>query len=277
MADLLELTIPYFPEFSDSPSTDSESSNLASLLAGEFSALLGGAHAILQQDEDWPRCEMCGRSLVPYLQINVSTAHTPAEFRAHLDLPSESSHTDAATLFQVFVCTGPGRNGSCLEDWTSGAHPGEAMRARLVRCGDNTSPRAIAHPEALAGARGVLPQRVISEWTPWNPEAPHFQMLDIMDGVVYDEDFYDAHEPAGGLKLLGNAVLGGCLRVCGGPATDRDLLLGKVQNFPDTDGHSAHGEAEGYLCYRSLVQLGTDDGDVSDYTVRYAMCSPVSA
>ncbi|EIW53018.1 uncharacterized protein TRAVEDRAFT_67328 [Trametes versicolor FP-101664 SS1] len=245
MTDLLELTTPYFPEFSDLPSTD-EPSNLASLLAGVFSALLGGAHAMLQEDEEWPHCKMCGRPLVPYLQINATTAHTPAEFRAHLDCPP--SRTDAATLFQVFICTGPGRNGSCLEDWTSGAHPGVAMRARLVHCGSQTAVRPIETPEALAGARGVLPQRVISEWTPGNPEVPHFEMLDMMDGGEYDEDFYDAHEPAGGLKLLGNAV------------------LGKVQNFPDTNGRPPHGEAEGYLCYRSLVQLGTDDGDMSDYT-----------
>lgn len=208
MADLLELTTPYLPEFSDTPSTD-EPSKLTSLLAGDFSALLGGTHAMLQEDEEWPHCKMCGRPLVPYLHINATTAHTPAEFRAHLDHPPP--HPDATTLFQVFICTGPGRNGSCLEDWTSGAHPGEAMRARLVHCGSQTTVRTIENPEALAGARGVIPQRVISEWTPGNPEVPHFEMLDLMDGVEYDEDFYDAHEPAGGLKLLGNAVLGGCL------------------------------------------------------------------
>lgn len=134
MADLLQLTTPYFSEFADTPSTD-EPSNLTSLLAGDFSALLGGTHTMLQEDEEWPQCKMCGHPLVPYLQINATTTHTPAEFRAHLDYPL--SHPDATTLFQVFICTGPGRNGSCLEDWTSGAHPGEAMR----------TPRALRQPD----------------------------------------------------------------------------------------------------------------------------------
>ncbi|KAL1942179.1 hypothetical protein VTO73DRAFT_6243 [Trametes versicolor] len=129
------------------------------------------------------------------------------------------------------------------------------VHASCTAAGSQTTVRTIESPEALAGARGVIPQRVISEWTPENPEVPHFEMLDLMDRVEYDEDFYDAHEPAGGLKLLGNAV------------------LGKVQSFPDTNGHPPHAEGEGYLCYRSLVQLGTDDGDVSDYTETFLYSS----
>ncbi|KAI9065909.1 hypothetical protein FKP32DRAFT_1590233 [Trametes sanguinea] len=258
MTEQLELITPYLPVYAE-PVLDahdkSEPNLLAGLLVGDYSALYGGSHPALKDDEKWPRCETCANRtpLVPYLQINLSTEHTPAEFRSVLP----PLRPDGFTLFQVFVCTAYGENpGSCFEDWMSGAAEGKAWLARVVHFeGDANgllAPKTAEYEEARRSlvAELVPTQRIITAWTPGSPEVPHEEMLFQMGCMDYDAEFYDAHEPVSGLKLLGHAV------------------LGKVQNFPEDEDQqegcsscSASDAPNTIWGFRCLVQLGTDEVD----------------
>ncbi|KAI0641667.1 hypothetical protein C8Q79DRAFT_285508 [Trametes meyenii] len=260
------LTTPYFPAYAEASTGDQDA--LVSLLRGDISAVFGGSFPALKPDEPWPCCKACARPLQPYLQINVSTDHTPGPFRALFSTLEASGHADieTITLLQVFLCTGEGPNFLCFEDCISGAAEGESW---LVRClaiaKDSSSPVSSDQPpRELASIEEMLertslqtdsedtitfPLRVILSWSPGNPEVPHFEEQFGMD-FECDDALYDAHEPARGLKLLGNAIWGKVTNVTG-----------------PNSGWCAACEAAGTKVwdYRCLVQLGTDDIQVEDF------------
>ncbi|KAI0641670.1 hypothetical protein C8Q79DRAFT_988709 [Trametes meyenii] len=261
-----ELTIPHFPNYRDghmdgASSYIAELFNLAALAAGDISSIFGGTLPILNEGEAWPRCASCARPLSPYLQVNASSVHTPEEFRAVLfeleDCPArhKEGSGDLTPLFQVFLCTKGGRDFSCLEQSASGA---VSTPAWLIRCAKISTRSATGIPRALASAENTtawgsidpdfsLPQRVISSWTAGNPEALAIEALDELDDIGdYDGAFFEAHGPASGLKLLGNAVLGKVNNISG-PLNGR-CTEGAGDDL-DADG--------GHWDYRCLVQLGT--------------------
>ncbi|KAI9058061.1 hypothetical protein FKP32DRAFT_1298385 [Trametes sanguinea] len=128
MADGIELITPYFPVYSEPSPVGAveigeppEATLTSQLLAGNFSALLGGAYPILKAGEEWPRCQTCAARtpLVPYLQINLSSPHTPGpEFSAAAFSPVRP---DGVTLFQVFLCIAPSPANSCIAASKTGA------------------------------------------------------------------------------------------------------------------------------------------------------------
>ncbi|OSD03242.1 hypothetical protein PYCCODRAFT_1434657 [Trametes coccinea BRFM310] len=261
MTGQLELITPYLPVYSE-PIHDTQNNDkpnlLAGLLAGDFSALYGGSHPALKADEKWPRCETCANRtpLVPYLQINLSTECTPAEFR-NLVPPLRP---DGVTLFQVFVCTAYGENpGNCFEDWISGAAEGKAWLVRVVHFdGDADGLLASEAAEFQEAQRSLVTelvptQRIVATWTPENPEVPHRETLFQLGCTDYDEEFYDAHEPVSGLKLLGHAILGMVENLPGDGDQEEGCSSCNADHSPDSA-----------WSFRCLVQLGTDVVDDCD-------------
>ncbi|OJT03274.1 hypothetical protein TRAPUB_6141 [Trametes pubescens] len=202
------LLTPYFPKYSDE-----RDDSLRALLSGEeVSALFGGSTPYLQADEEWPCCKTCGHTLIPYLQINLSSERTPQEFRQYLP-PLDPKGT---TLFQIFICAEETDSGSCFEAWVMQVEEGESWIVRRVRVdADATGLGAsAAHDEARATLEEedqFIPERVIAEWTAGNPETEHWEAAG--SSADFDEAFYEAHKPADGLKLLGYGVRGTVLWV----------------------------------------------------------------
>ncbi|KAL1944836.1 hypothetical protein VTO73DRAFT_2456 [Trametes versicolor] len=235
---------PYFPKYSDETED-----GLRALLSGEaVSALFGGSTPYLQADEEWPLCKTCGHTLIPYLQINLSSERTPQEFRQHLP-PLES---EGVTLFQIFICAEETDSGSCFEAWVMQVEEGESWLVRRVRVDADATglDASVAHDQARASLEEdqFIPERIITEWTAGNPETEHWEAAG--SGADFDEAFYEAHKPAEGLKLLGYGV------------------RGKFYNTSSGDplGQCTAGDGGPHFDWRCLIQLGTRDEDNPIYT-----------
>ncbi|KAI0820896.1 hypothetical protein BC628DRAFT_1329420 [Trametes gibbosa] len=238
------LLTPYFPEYAEVTEHA-----LRALLAGDVSAIRGGSTPYLAAGEEWPRCTNCAHELVPYIQINVSSEQTPAAFRAHV-LPPPG--TGGTTLLQLFVCAEETDSGYCFEAWTMQQVEGngESWLLRTVRVVDTAGvgePESVPAHDAvrakLLEAEELLPERVISTWTAGRQET-----LDQESYWDYPEGFYEQHEPAEGLKLLGYPTLGKFY------TSARDT---EACNMGDDGPHND---------WRCLIQLGTREEDNPFYT-----------
>ena len=194
----LDLIMPWFPVYSDGPATPS-----ANILDPSVSAILGGSNPVLLRGEEWPRCGNCEDNiLIPYIQINVSSPRTPAELREKVGVDPEPGNI---ILLQVFICA-EDENADCFGQQLVAAYD-NAFLVRVIQ----VSPGAV-NTAAVAATRAALdedrffiPQRVISGWTPGNPEMLHEA---VNFDIACDDPQYLDHEPASGLKLLGQPVQG---------------------------------------------------------------------
>ena len=201
MPEANELLTPYFPVYS--PSAEPSAPHI---LDPSISAILGGANPVLLPGEAWPRCAICGSHLVPYIQINVSSPQTPSEFRQKVGVRPQPGHS---VILQVLVCA-EDESAVCFDESvvSGGGGDDEPFPAFLLRV-LQLSPESI-NAAAVHAARAemdvekfFIEQRVIVGWTAGNPEMPHEAA-----NFDYDEEAYQAHEPAMGLKLLGYPVQG---------------------------------------------------------------------
>ncbi|TFK94848.1 hypothetical protein K466DRAFT_118250 [Polyporus arcularius HHB13444] len=192
----LDLLTPYFPVFSTAPAS-------TNVFDPSVSAILGGSNPILLPDEGWPRCGNCEDNiLIPYIQINVSSPHTPAEFRQKVGVEAEPGHT---VLLQVFICA-EDECADCFGERLVGAYD-DAFLVRVIEVTpDSANTTAVEETRAgLAADRFFIPQGVISGWKPGNPEMLHEA---VNTEIEYDDPQYLEHAPAPGLKLLGFPVQG---------------------------------------------------------------------
>ncbi|RPD67388.1 hypothetical protein L226DRAFT_529739 [Lentinus tigrinus ALCF2SS1-7] len=192
----LDLVMPYFPVFPKNPaSTD--------VLDPSVSAILGGSNPILLPGEEWPRCGNCEDNiLIPYIQINVSSPQTPEEFRQKVGVEAKPGHT---VLLQVFICAEDG-TAECFEQRLVGAYD-DAFLLRVIQIPpDSANTAAVEATRAeLDEDRFFIAPRVISGWTPGNPELLHEA---VNNEIEPDDPQYLEHAPAPGLKLLGQPVQG---------------------------------------------------------------------
>ncbi|KAI0364634.1 hypothetical protein BV20DRAFT_974197 [Pilatotrama ljubarskyi] len=249
------LITPYFPDYAEQTQTDSQDS-LRALVSGDISAVFGGSNPYLQTGEEWPRCKHCQHTLVPYIQVNVSSERTPQAFREHVP-PLQGADDGGATLFQLFICAAESDEGpTCFESWVvnyTDEHTEDSWLLRRVRVdavangvsfgglGAHDAVRAALEEEDL-----LIPERVISGWRAGTPETVHWE---VADPETFDQAFYDAHEPAEGLKLLGYPV------------------QGKFHCTSTDDGLCAAGDEGPHDAWRCLIQLGTREDDNPIYTV----------
>ncbi|KAI0357207.1 hypothetical protein OH77DRAFT_1399680, partial [Trametes cingulata] len=236
----IPLITPYLPRYSD----ETEDS-LRALVSGDVSAVFGGSTPYLRADEEWPRCKQCQHTLIPYIQISLSSGKTPQAFRERIP----PLQTDGATLFQLFICAAESDLGdSCFEHWVvqySDEHVNDSWLIRRIHVdgGDAglASPEA-EHEASNAARRGPAPpERVILEWTAGTPETAHLEE----DSGDFDDEYYAAHEPAQGLKLLGYPE------------------RGKFYCTSTDSGECTAGDAGPHCDWRCLIQLGTQDEDNS--------------
>ncbi|KAH9850460.1 hypothetical protein C2E23DRAFT_869922 [Lenzites betulinus] len=243
------LLTAYFPEY-----TEDTAHPLRALLAGTVSAIRGGSHPYLAPGEDWPRCQRCAHPLIPYLQINLASETTPTQFREHVHAAAPAGE-GAGELWQLFVCAAETNAGFCFEAWTmqqaEGDGDGEPWLLRTVRV-DPASANAEDEGEdeaheavraTLADADEILPEQVIAAWMAGREET-----VDVESYWDYPEGFYEEHEPAEGLKLLGYPVLGKYYY------SARDIDQCKV------------GDDGPHFDWRCLVQLGTREEDNPFFT-----------
>ncbi|KAI0711036.1 hypothetical protein C8T65DRAFT_695484 [Cerioporus squamosus] len=183
----LDLLSPYFPVYSTAPAS-------TNVLDPSVSAILGGSSPVLLPGEEWPRCGNCEDTiLIPYIQINVTSPQTPAEFRQKVGVVAEPGHT---VLLQVFICA-EDEGAECFGQRLVGAYDDAFLSV-------NTATVEATRAE-LAADRWFIPQRVISGWRPGNPEMLHEA---VNNEIEPDDPQYLEHAPAPGLKLLGFPVQG---------------------------------------------------------------------
>ncbi|KAI0751184.1 hypothetical protein C8Q80DRAFT_557253 [Daedaleopsis nitida] len=252
MSDPNALITPYFPIYSTTAPAD--------ILNSSISAVLGGSNPALQPDEEWPRCSICEEHLIPYLQVNVSSPQTPSEFRQRVSVRPKPGHS---VILQVFICADD-ESATCFqESIVSGGGEGDrpAFLVRVVQI----APDAV-NSAAVQATRGEMDeekffveQRVITAWAAGNPEMAHEE-----GNYGYDEELYERHAPADGLKLLGYPVQGkffssyheSCPRVRGG-----DDNAAQNDDGGDVEAAALLHEAEAYGPWRCLLQLGTSTED----------------
>ena len=161
---------------------------------GENSMLIGGSSVYLSPNEPWPTCATCSQLLIPLIQLNVSSQSTPETFRSLL--PSVLPHGQAlATMLQLFVC----RTGDS-ECYTHSLLYSTTTRSWIFRVADVALTPSDA-PQVLP----FLPLRLVETWAPGKEETIHEELMWDQDD---SEEFYEEHEPAPGLKMLGHSVRG---------------------------------------------------------------------
>ncbi|KAJ3005731.1 hypothetical protein NUW54_g4212 [Trametes sanguinea] len=258
-ADIPPLT-PYFPEYSE----DVADSRRA-LLNGSISAVVGGHSPLLKKGEAWPRCNTpnCNRYLIPYIQISLSSAHTPAEFRQCLS-PIDSEGT---TLFQVFVCAATTDSGTCFEAWVNCTMEGNSWLVRKVHFAadghdveDDTRYDAVRAEMQESGEEIIeIPERVVSEWTA-GPQERYTEDECFSDDEDEegdeDEDGDEEEEEDGGRPDRAGCPKKG-LKLLGYPTR------GKYYSSTSPDGSDSceAGDAGPHAEWRCLIQLGTRDED----------------
>ena len=202
MADTndLDLRTPYFPIYSTTAPAD--------ILSPDISAIVGGSSPILLPHEEWPRCSKCEEQeyLIPLIHINVSSPQTPSEFRQKVGVRPQPGHS---VILQVLVCA-EDESAVCFdESVVSGGggddEPFPSFLLRVLQLSPESINAAAVHAARaeMDGEKFFIEQRVIVGWTAGNPEMPHEAA-----NFDYDEEAYQAHEPAMGLKLLGYPVQG---------------------------------------------------------------------
>ena len=191
----IDLIMPYFPVFLESHSS-------TNVLDPSVSAIFGGSNPVLLPDEEWPRCGRCKDILIPYIEINVSSPHTPDQFRQKVGIKAEPGHS---VLLQVFICADD--EGAYCFRMQLTVNNDEALLVRVIQVApglENTGAVEAAHAQ-LDADRYLIARRVVSGWTPGNPEMEH----EVFNRhFTHDDLQYLDHEPAHGLKLLGYPVLG---------------------------------------------------------------------
>ncbi|KAI0758157.1 hypothetical protein C8Q74DRAFT_1221853 [Fomes fomentarius] len=190
----VELMTPYFPSYSATAPPD--------IFDIRTSAIFGGSNPVLQPREEWPRCSVCDAHLIPVLQINVSSLGTPSEFRERIAVqPPPGQHV----ILQIFVCA-EDEEASCFSKSIIGGGGEGGFLVRVVRLAPGTANTAAVHAARaeMGEDKFFIEQRVITRWVAGNPEMLHEAVSD----EEYNEEIYQAHEPALGLKLLGYPVQG---------------------------------------------------------------------
>ncbi|KAK7063803.1 hypothetical protein R3P38DRAFT_2820440 [Favolaschia claudopus] len=176
---------------------------------GDNSMLIGGSLLYLQPDEDWPLCNTCAHPLVPLIQLNASSEHTPLALRTRI--PSAVPANDSrglATMVQLFVCP----ETDCYDTSTNYSTETRSWVVRIATVplvqSHSTSQKAKKKIEDGASAgegTGFLPPRIVETWRPGKKETFHWE---VQMGQDDSDEFYDIHEPVRGLKLLGHSVRG---------------------------------------------------------------------
>lgn len=191
----VELRTPYFPRYSTIAPPD--------IFDIRTSAIFGGSNPALQPDEEWPRCSRCAAHLIPFFQINVSSLGTPSEFRERIAVVQP--HPGQHVILQVFVCA-EDEGASCFSQSIIGGGGKGGFLVRVIRLAPGTADTAAVHAARveMSADKFFIEQRVITRWVAGNPEMLH----EAASYEEYNEEMYQAHEPALGLKLLGYPVHG---------------------------------------------------------------------
>ncbi|KAJ7790577.1 hypothetical protein B0H14DRAFT_2939193 [Mycena olivaceomarginata] len=151
---------------------------------GDCSMIIGGAILYLKPDEAWPHCATCGHPLVPLVQLNAS---------------------NQATMFQLFVCP----QEECYNTSTGYSTDTRSWLVRVATVPIIVSPvdgtaRSAARAK-IEQSTGFLPVHVVEAWAAGKEETLDQELCWDQDD---SEEFYAAHEPESGLKLLGHTVRG---------------------------------------------------------------------
>ncbi|KAJ7123277.1 hypothetical protein C8R43DRAFT_1032016 [Mycena crocata] len=167
------------------------------------SMVIGGSILHLKPDEAWPICTTCAHPLVPLIQMNISSENTPEAFRSCFPSAMATGET-LATMVQLFVCPEDG----CYDNSTLYSTDTRSwlLRVAHVPLGiqDVDAGRVEARDKIEQGP-GFLPVRFVESWVEGKEETLDQELLWDQDD---SEDFYAAHEPQPGLKLLGHSVRG---------------------------------------------------------------------
>ncbi|KAF9029365.1 hypothetical protein BDZ89DRAFT_1065531 [Hymenopellis radicata] len=163
---------------------------------GTHSMLIGGSTMYLNPASTWPTCATCNHPLVPLVQLNVSAVNTPQPFRAFIPGVVPAGGTFYLPEYD------------CYDNST---HYSTETRSWLLRIA--TAPLACQFNDTeLAEARkkieqgpGFLPAHLVETWVAGKEETLD-QELDW--GQDDSEEFYAAHQPEPGLKLLGHTTRG---------------------------------------------------------------------
>ncbi|KAJ7771827.1 hypothetical protein B0H16DRAFT_1305838 [Mycena metata] len=211
----------------------SETSEPQSVALGDNgdSMIIGGAIMYLNPGETWPTCATCNHPLVPLIQINVSSERTPETFRALIPsvVPVGGS---LATMVQLFVCP----QFDCYD--TSITYSTDT-RSWLLRVATvpiafpSDEPQLVEARAKIEQGPGFLPAHLVETWVAGKEETLH-EALDW--GQDDSEEFYAAHEPEPGLKLLGRST--------------RGKYYCSTDHCPRGGPHHAHPSS------RELIQLG---------------------
>ncbi|KAJ6523509.1 hypothetical protein DFH09DRAFT_1372439 [Mycena vulgaris] len=171
---------------------------------GNHSMIIGGPIMYLNAGETWPMCATCAHPLVPFIQINASSDSTPQELRTHIP-GVVSAREGLATMVQLFVCP----EYDCYNTSTTYSTDTRSWIVRVATVPIDGPPSG--EPQ-LAEARakieqgpGFLPARVVETWVAGKQETLD---QELVWGQEDSEEFYAAHEPEPGLKLLGHSVRG---------------------------------------------------------------------
>lgn len=204
----------------------------------------------LKPDEPWPNCATCAHPLVPLVQLNASSEATPAAFRAFIPTPTPLQENHA-TMVQLFVC--PEEGCYCPSVGHSSDTCSWLVRISTVPIIPPMNSDAFHLAEARAKIErgpGFLPARVIETWAVGKVETLDQELCWDQDD---SEEFYAAHEPEPGLKLLGNSVRGEYRSFCFSFHTPVQRNPGKF--FCSDDGCPRSGRHE-FHDRRELIQLG---------------------
>ncbi|KAJ7218265.1 hypothetical protein B0H12DRAFT_329607 [Mycena haematopus] len=171
---------------------------------GDCSMITGGAIMYLKPNEAWPTCATCTHPLVPLVQLNASSNATPAAFRALIPTPTpmEENH---ATMVQLFVCP----EDECYDTSIGYSTDTRSWLVRIatvpVRPPADDALHLVEARATIERGPGFLPARVVETWAVGKVETLDQELCWDQDD---SEEFYAAHEPEPGLKLLGNTVRG---------------------------------------------------------------------
>ncbi|KAJ7665234.1 hypothetical protein DFH06DRAFT_1323629 [Mycena polygramma] len=157
---------------------------------GTNSMIIGGSDMYLTADEAWPNTPPAFRALIPSV------------------VPAGEG---LATMVQLFVCPA----NDCYDRSTTYSTDTRSwiVRVATVPLVPSSAGGGATHigakTEIEGDGVGFLPAKLVQSWTPGKHETLHYELLWGQDD---SEEFYAAHEPEPGLKLLGNSVRGAVLR-----------------------------------------------------------------
>ncbi|KAJ7104386.1 hypothetical protein B0H15DRAFT_766310 [Mycena belliarum] len=171
---------------------------------GHHSMVIGGSVMYLNPDEAWPTCPTCTHPLVPLVQLNVSSENTPDSFRAHIPGVVASGQS-LATMIQLFVCPAY----DCYDTSITYSTDTRSWILRIATVPASPPAFSESHLEEarakIEQGYGFMPVRMVETWVAGKEETLHQELMWDQDD---SEEFYAAHEPEHGLKLLGHTVRG---------------------------------------------------------------------